>query len=260
MLPQVPECSATRLRFLGRRIFVLAIGEGERSSVGLRTSHTCFPENQGGPLIFDGRTLVVSPHTDDAELGAGGLIHRLTSQGKQVKILHLSDTTNLHGKAHGERLRKEAIRASGVLGVSENETHILDFPTRFFAEQRQRLLDCLVEVNRTYNPDLVLCPGTSDKHQDHEVVASEVMRAFSAQSILGFDTHWNQRQQSPVVVVGLGRANLDAKIQAASCYESQKAKAYMAPDVLTGQARMRGISRGFEFAEAFEPIQITAGL
>lgn len=210
-------------------------------------------------MIFEGKTLVVSPHTDDAELGAGGLIHRLASEGKQVRILHLSDTTNLHGKAHGEKLRKEAIRAAEVLGVPKNEIQVLDFPTRFFAEQRQRLLDCLVQVKRTYNPDLVLCPGTSDKHQDHEVVASEVTRAFSAQTVLGFDTHWNQRQQNPVVVVGLGLANLDAKIQAASCYKSQEAKAYMNPEVLIGQARMRGISRGFEFAEAFEPIQITVG-
>lgn len=211
-------------------------------------------------MNFGGKILIVSPHTDDAELGAGGLIHRLTSEGKSVRILHLSDTTNVHGKAHGQRLREEAMRAAEVLGVSQNELQILDFPTRLFAEQRQRLLDRLIEINRVYNPDLVVCPGTSDRHQDHEVVASEVMRAFSAQSILGFDTHWNQRQQSPVVVVGLGRENLDAKIKAASCYESQKAKPYMAPEAIIGQARMRGISRGFEFAEAFEPIQITARL
>src|SRR5688572_18020875 len=60
--------------------------------------------------------LVFGPHPDDAELGMGGTVLKLASQGHTV---HLVDMTNGEPTPHGsvERRAKEAAAAAKVLGV-----------------------------------------------------------------------------------------------------------------------------------------------
>ena len=203
------------------------------------------------------RILVLSPHTDDVELAAGGFIHRLTSEQKLVRVDHFSDTANINGIEHGRKLRAEALAGAKTLGISEMNVFFGDFLTRNFMSQRQEILDFIIHLKSDFQPDLVLCPGLGDQHQDHGVICDETIRAFKTQTILGFDSYWNQRRQDTTAVVELRKPNIKAKLKALSAYESQKENPYMNPKVISGQARMRGVSRGFEFAEAFHVLQLT---
>jgi N-acetylglucosamine malate deacetylase 1 len=207
--------------------------------------------------VFAERVLVLSPHTDDAELAAGGFIHRLTSEHKIVRVVHFSDTANINGLEHGRELRAEALAGAEALGISEANVFFGDFLTRNFISQRQEILDFIIHLRNDFQPDLVLCPGLWDQHQDHGVIRDETIRAFKTPTILGFDSYWNQRLQDTTAVVELRKPDIKAKLKALSAYESQKENQYMNPKVISGQARMRGVGRGFEYAEAFHVLQLT---
>src|ERR1700720_3465946 len=71
------------------------------------------PENPPGPLDY----LVIAPHPDDAELGAGGTILLLRSQGSKVGVLDLTDgEPTPHGSP--EIRKRETDAASAVLGLA----------------------------------------------------------------------------------------------------------------------------------------------
>jgi LmbE family N-acetylglucosaminyl deacetylase len=56
--------------------------------------------------------LVLSPHTDDAELGAGGMINRLKEEGNTVNYVAFSSADEVNG---GYDLRAECRGAIGEL-------------------------------------------------------------------------------------------------------------------------------------------------
>ena len=61
--------------------------------------------------------LVVAPHPDDAELGMGGTIAKMVSEGWRVGIL---DLTSGESTPHGSeaRRRQETLKATETLGVA----------------------------------------------------------------------------------------------------------------------------------------------
>jgi len=204
--------------------------------------------------------LVVAPHSDDAELGAGASIGRWIGEGHRVVILNLSDTSNINGQEVGLRLRAEAMAASSRLGVRRVDITFGDFPTRHFSSERQLILDFLIQIGRQLQPDVVIGPSSSDTHQDHGVVAAEIQRAFKGSTILGLDTYWNIPKQSFPMVVEVSHENILAKVAALAEFASQSNKRYMQSESVFSQGRIRGLPRGFDFAEAFSVFQISMSL
>lgn len=200
------------------------------------------------------RVLVVAPHADDAELGAGGSIRRWIEAGVDVHVLNLSDTSNINGRPFGENLRLESAAAAEVLGVPMKNLHFANFPLRNFSSERQEILDYLIEKRKNLFPDLVIGPSLGDAHQDHGVVAREVGRAFKGKTVIGFDTYWNMTLQRPEYVLEVSEKHIEAKLNALREYKSQSSRPYMRQELVLGQARMRGLPAGFEFAEAFSII------
>jgi len=201
--------------------------------------------------------LVVAPHADDAELGAGATINRWLAEGHRVAVVNLSDTQNINGKIAGLNLQAEAVAASALLGIKDEDVIFGDFPTRHFSSERQRILDFLIQIRDELRPDIVIGPSISDTHQDHGVVANEIQRAFRNSTILGVDTYWNIPDQKIPMVVEVSRQNISAKVRALSEFGSQSEKRYMQQNSVLGQARIRGLPRGFDFAEAFSVVQIS---
>ena len=106
--------------------------------------------------------LVVSPHPDDAELGLGGTIAKLSEQ-HQVFIVDL--TSGEPTPQGSERKRKvETQKASKLLGVRERFN--LWLPNRFLADSRENRL-LLAEKIRLLKPDILFCPYPEDAHPDH---------------------------------------------------------------------------------------------
>jgi bacillithiol biosynthesis deacetylase BshB1 len=106
--------------------------------------------------------LVVGPHPDDQELGMGGTIARLASQGHDVLLL---DMTNGEPTPHGsiETRAKEAAKAASVLGVKRRT---LDLPNRMLVhsiEARHKVAG----VIREHQASIVFLPYFEDAHPDH---------------------------------------------------------------------------------------------
>ena len=196
--------------------------------------------------------LVLAPHTDDGELGCGGSIARLIREGHDVHYVAFCscDESLPEGMAPGT-LRAEVLRATKVLGIPAARVSVLDFPVRHLAEWRQDVLEHLVALNRSLEPDIVFCPTRDDLHQDHEVVAAEAMRAFKARTILGYEMPWNNITFDANMLVTLEERDVDLKVSALAEYESQRHRPYVTERFIRGLSHSRGVTIGQEYAEAF---------
>lgn len=107
--------------------------------------------------------LVIAPHPDDAELGMGGTIPLLLSQGLAVGILDLTDGEPTPLGSPEIRARETAA-ASAVLGVSWRENLGLS-NRRLRATLTARAM--LAGVIRRTRPRWLFAPHWVDAHPDH---------------------------------------------------------------------------------------------
>src|SRR6516164_592581 len=107
--------------------------------------------------------LVIAPHPDDAELGAGGTILLLKSQDASVGVL---DLTNGEPTPHGsvDIRQRETAAATALLGLDWRGN--LGLPNRSLtADLDARRL--LAGKLRELRPRILLAPYSEDAHPDH---------------------------------------------------------------------------------------------
>jgi LmbE family N-acetylglucosaminyl deacetylase len=194
------------------------------------------------------RILVISPHTDDAEVSSGGTISRFLREGKSVHVIVLATAF----AETAELPRHECERALKVLGVPEDNIMVGRFPVRRIADHRQDVLDVFIEQKRIIKPDLVIIPSLNDIHQDHQIAAQEGLRAFKNHaSIICFTYPWNLLAFNATCFIEFNEDDLEKKIAAVSCYKSQD-KPYMKPEIIRAWALTSGIAVNARYAESFE--------
>ncbi|MDJ1423240.1 MAG: PIG-L deacetylase family protein [Candidatus Methanoperedens sp.] len=201
-----------------------------------------------------GTILILSPHTDDGELGCGGSIARFVDEGKEVYYVALSTCEkSVPAGCPIDILMHEVRKATKVLGI-ENLL-LYGFEVREFPRLRQNILDALIEIRKEINPDIVLAPSSYDTHQDHKIVREETLRAFKKCTILGYEQPWNNITFNTMAFIPLKKIHILKKIEALNCYETQKDKGYFYEDFIKGLAQTRGTQIEEEYAEAFEVIR-----
>ncbi|MCA6058335.1 PIG-L family deacetylase [Thalassolituus sp. ST750PaO-4] len=200
--------------------------------------------------------LVLAPHTDDGELGAGGFISKLIEQGAKVTYVAFS-TAEESVPDHLPRdiLKTEVRSATGKLGMSENNLVILNYQVRKLNYARQEILEDLVRIRKSSNFDLVLMPSLKDIHQDHTTIAQEGLRAFKGTTILGYELIWNNLSFDTTSFIKLESRHIEAKYSALQCYTSQSGRDYMSRDFIFALAKTRGVQIGAEYAESFEVVR-----
>ena len=200
--------------------------------------------------------LVLAPHTDDGELGAGGTISKLVRQGANVDYVAFSTAQESVPKhLPKDILSKEVRLATGALGLTEENLIILDYKVRKLNYARQDLLEDLIKLRNKKEYDLVLIPCTKDVHQDHSTVSQEAIRAFKSTTILGYELIWNNLTFDSTCFVLLNETNIDLKFRALQSYKSQEGRAYMSKDFIYSLAKVRGVQIGADYAECFEVIR-----
>ena len=190
--------------------------------------------------------LVLSPHTDDGELGCGGTIAKLVARGWRVHMLYFTACGR-------DVLVEEARRSDELLGVTHE---ILDFQVRHFPRDRQRVLEALYARAQEHRYALVFTPATTDVHQDHGVVTAEAVRAFRDCTLLGYELPWNNLTVTLNGFVALDEAHVAQKLAALDCYHSQKHNSYFNPDYFRAVMRTRGVQLASDYAEGFEVIKV----
>ena len=174
--------------------------------------------------------LVIGPHPDDQELGMGGTIIRLVSQGHQV---HLVDMTNGEPTPRGsvETRARESAASAKLMGVQrtllglKNREVLHDIPSRHK----------LAAVIRQHKPNVMFVPYPIDAHPDHVAVSRIAEDArFDAKLtksdipgepwhpkrvIYYFCTHLRMSFQ-PTFCIDISD-QIEQKMAACHCYESQ---------------------------------------
>lgn len=200
--------------------------------------------------------LVLAPHTDDGELGAGGAISYFLEQKAKVYYAAFSTAKDSVPKGMpGDILKTEVRKATRRLGIDEKNLIIYDYQVRKLNYFRQEILEEMIKLRNKVNFDLVLMPSLNDIHQDHITVSQEGLRAFKTTSILGYELIWNNLTFNTTCFIRLEERHIENKISALKNYQSQKGRDYVSADFIRSLARARGVQIGAEFAEAFEVIR-----
>lgn len=202
------------------------------------------------------KLLVLAPHTDDGEIGAGGLIKTFADAGVDIRYVAFSSCQeSIPEHLPQDVLVEECNMATKALGLAQERVAIRPYSVRRFNESRQDLLDELVQERRIFDPDWVLTPSSHDVHQDHSVITMEAVRAFKDRTLLGYEMPWNCIDFRADFFFHLTGHALETKIMSIRCYESQSFRGYGDGEVLKNLARLRGSQVGVQYAEAFEVIR-----
>jgi len=199
--------------------------------------------------------LVLAPHTDDGELGAGGSISKFIENGSEVTYVAFSTAEeSVPEGLPKDILKTEVKEATKRLGVKN--LIIYNYQVRKLNYARQEILENLIELKCKNNYDLVLLPSLKDIHQDHSTIAHEGLRAFKRTTILGYELIWNNLSFDTQCFIRLERMHVEKKVNALKAYESQGFRDYLSEEFIFSLAKTRGVQIGSEYAEAFEVIRL----
>jgi N-acetylglucosamine malate deacetylase 1 len=207
------------------------------------------------------RFLIIAPHPDDGELGMGGTIIKLASQGHYV---HLLDMTNGEPTPNGsvEIRQREWTAATDILGVTRSNLGLTNREVTHNLDSRHALAAAI----RIHRPDTLFIPFAPDAHPDHVAVTRIAEDArFDAKLtksripgepwhpkriLYYFCTHL-RIDFAPTFVFDVSDVH-DQKLRACACYESQGlARPGGAIEIVTETARYFGNRVGVDFAEPF---------
>src|SRR5262245_23534114 len=92
------------------------------------------------------KVLILSPHTDDGELGCGGAICKLIETGCRVYYIAFSICEDSIPEGfEREALLGELLSATSILGLRREDIFVLRHRVRRFNEVRQDILEYLVK-------------------------------------------------------------------------------------------------------------------
>ena len=225
--------------------------------------------------------LAIGAHPDDVELGCGGTIVKLISEGKTVGIIDLTEG-ELGTRGTRETRAYEANKAGEILGISFREN--LQMKDGFLTNSEDYQLK-IVEKIRKYKPEIVLANAIDDRHPDHAKAAKLVSDACFLAGLRKIETFENGISQDvwrpkqifhyiqwknviPDFVIDIS-GYLDQKIEACLAYKTQfydpESNEPLTPiatkdflESLTYRAQDLGRLSGVSYAEGFTTEKLLA--
>lgn len=218
--------------------------------------------------------LAIGAHPDDVELGCGGTIAKLISEGKKVAIIDLTQG-ELGTRGTNETRAIEAKNAAEILGISAREN--LKMKDGFLINSEEYQLR-IIKAIRTYQPEIVFCNAVDDRHPDHAKAAKLASDACFLSGLIKIETEesgkkqekWRPKQvfhyiqwknHEPDFVIDIS-GFLDKKIESCLAYKTQfydptstepttpiSSKSFL--DSITYRAQDLGRLAGVEHAEGF---------
>ena len=112
--------------------------------------------------------LAIGAHPDDVELGCGGTVAKLISEGKTVAIVDLTQG-ELGTRGTNFTRAEEAANSAKILGISSREN--LKMKDGFLTNSEELQMQ-IVKIIRKYRPEIVLANAIDDRHPDHAKAAN----------------------------------------------------------------------------------------
>ncbi|WP_265428590.1 bacillithiol biosynthesis deacetylase BshB1 [Chryseobacterium sp. YIM B08800] len=135
--------------------------------------------------------LAFGAHPDDVELGCGGTIAKLISEGKTCVIVDLTKG-ELGTRGTDQTRKEEATEAAKILGVAAREN--LGLKDGFLVNSEEYQME-VVKMVRKYRPEIVLANAIDDRHPDHAKAAKLVSDACFLAGLRKIETVLNGEVQ-----------------------------------------------------------------
>jgi LmbE family N-acetylglucosaminyl deacetylase len=196
------------------------------------------------------RLLCLGAHSDDIEIGCGGLLLDLIRQHERVEIDWVVFSARGRRKAEARRSAALFLRGARKVRVTVNSFH-----DGFFPYEGARIKQAFERLKRRPAPDLILTHYRDDRHQDH--------RHLSDLTWSTFRDHWILEYEIPKFDGDLGAPNCFVPLDKEVClrkvghlrraFGTQRDKHWFTDDIFMGLMRLRGMECRAPggYAEAF---------
>lgn len=227
--------------------------------------------------------MIVAAHPDDELLGLGATMHKLINKQlvkTHVVILGEGITSRADKREPDEwkeelNIHRQNIReAQECIGYGSVSTY--DFPdNRFDSVALLDLIKTIEKEKSEFEPDIIFTHHAGDLNIDHQRTFEAVMTACRpmkdevVRSIFTFETpsatEWKASTDAnaftPNIFIEISEKDLQAKIDGMEKYRFEK-RSYphpRSPKALKIRAQFRGLTVGFEYAEAFCLVRNVSG-
>jgi LmbE family N-acetylglucosaminyl deacetylase len=204
------------------------------------------------------KVLCLGAHSDDIEIGCGGLILSLVARHKAVDI----DWVVFSAPPGRD---KEARRSAEMFlrGARRKRILLKKFRDGFFPFDGGKI-KTVFEQLKPSKPDLVLTHYRDDRHQDHRAISDLAWNTFR--------DHWILEYEIPKYDGDLGTPNCFLPLDQPTCarkieylttaFGSQRDKHWFSSETFMGLMRLRGMEcrAPHGYAEAFYSRKITLNL
>ncbi len=225
--------------------------------------------------------LAFGAHPDDVELGCGGTLSKLISEGKTVAVVDLTQG-ELGTRGTNLTRSEEAAEGAKIMGVAAREN--LKMRDGFLLNTEEHQMQ-IVKMIRKYQPEIVFANSIDDRHPDHAKASKLVSDACFLSGLIKIETElenenqtvWRPKQVfnyiqwkyiTPDFVIDISDF-MDKKIEACLAYKTQfydpNSKEPMTPisskdflESLTYRAQDLGRLSGVSFAEGFTTEKLLA--
>lgn len=218
--------------------------------------------------------LAIGAHPDDVEIGCSGTLMKQIDKGHKVGVLDLTKG-ELGTRGDAETRMRELRAASKIMQLHVRET--FDFEDGFFVNDKEHQLQ-IIRIIRQYQPTIVICNATYDRHPDHGRSASVVRDACFISGLKKVETELNGKAQEafrPVAIYNYIQAlhqepdfvvditdYFERKMESVRAYKSQfydpeskEPDTFISKpgfiDFIKGRALHYGIPAGVKYAEGF---------
>lgn len=225
---------------------------------------------------FHPRILVLSPHSDDAELGCGGFLAREVLRSHvSVVLVNCKSDHMLHSKQDvcAATRRAEFVESMDKLGVQDWRVMYYETDPDFDLPSvpKQKTISRLDAYLPEFDPDVLLLPVPSF-HQDHQYVfecglaaARPTKNDDTPSLIMAYEypaANWGPSSgfdmSRGAVYAELTEEMLEKKVAALECHRSQfyrREGGLISVEAVRSLARFRGLEAGCEYAELFHVLR-----
>ena len=225
--------------------------------------------------------LAIGAHPDDVELGCGGTLAKLISEGKTVAVIDLTQG-ELGTRGTNVTRAEEAAESTRIMGYVSREN--LKMKDGFLVNSEDNQMQ-IVKMIRKYQPEMVFANAIDDRHPDHAKASKLVSDACFLSGLVKIETTLNNESQkawrpkhifnyiqwkniTPAFVIDVSDF-MEKKIEACLAYKTQfydpNSTEPMTPiaskdflESLTYRAQDLGRLSGVNFAEGFTTEKLIA--
>ncbi len=198
-----------------------------------------------------GTVLAIGAHPDDLEIGAGGLLARLSADGADVTMAVVAVPNELDIRRAEARAGADVIGAELLVLYEDHPRRVEDVPMYELVRRFDQLVGDL-------HPDLVVTHSANDLHWDHGLVHRATVSALRRTpcDLLAFlsSPEMNAHARCVGECFADVSKSIDTKLDAIRCHSSQLGKFDL--ESSRDLARAMGRISGYEYAEAYQVLRV----